>query len=97
MPDGGRHFNVDFHVAAFSADGKPVAHTDTQIDAPATPKTYEQIRYQGLPFHTVLKLGAGRYQVRLVVRDNRTGFLGSVDVPLILDESLKPDPSASHK
>lgn len=91
MADGGHHFNLEFHAAAFSPDGTLAAHTDTQVNTWASRANYEGIRVEGLPFHTSLQLGAGRYQVRLLVRDIRTGYLGSVDVPLLIEVPATPN------
>ena len=91
MADGGRHFNLEFHAVAFTPDGELAAHTDTQLNSWASRASYEGIRVDGLPFHTSLQLGAGRYKVRLVVRDIRTGYLGSVDVPLVVKEPATQD------
>jgi VWFA-related protein len=85
MTNGGHHFSLEFHAAAFSPDGTLVAHTDTQVSTWAGRASYEGIREDGLPFHTTLQLPAGRYQMRLLVRDIRTGYLGSVDVPLVVE------------
>jgi hypothetical protein len=87
-PNGGHHFNLQFHAVAFSPDGTLAAHIDTQANTWASRASYERIRTDGLPFHTNLQLGAGRYQVRLLVRDIRTGYLGSLDVPLVVEEPI---------
>ena len=86
QPNGGHHFSLEFHAAAFSPDGSLAAHTDTQVNTYASRASYERIRDDGLPFHTSLQLPPGRYQLRLVVRDIRTGYLGSLDVPLVIAE-----------
>jgi VWFA-related protein len=85
LPDGGRKFDVDFHAAALAPDGRVVAHADTRLLAPADRTKYEQIRREGLPLRTQLKLPTGRYQLRLLVRDNRTGFMGSAEIPIALE------------
>lgn len=82
LPDGGHHFNLEFHAVAFASDGTLADHSGTQLNTWASRASYEGIREQGLLFHTSLQLRPGRYQVRLVVCDVRTGYLGSVDVPL---------------
>ncbi len=91
QPNGGHHFDLEFHAAAFSLDGTLAAHTDTQVNTWASRSSYEGIREDGLPFHTSLQLRPGRYQLRLVVRDVRTGYLGSVDVPLVIEEPGTPN------
>jgi hypothetical protein len=91
QPNGGHRFSLEFHAAAFSPDGSLAAHTDTQVNTYASRASYERIRDDGLPFHTSLQLPPGRYQLRLVVRDIRTGYLGSLDVPLVIAEPAPAD------
>ncbi|MBZ5718942.1 MAG: VWA domain-containing protein [Acidobacteriia bacterium] len=90
MSNQGHHYNVDFHAVAFTPDGQITAHRDSRLDAPVAGQRYEQLIQEGLPYRTSLTLPPGRYQLRLMVRDNRTGFLGSLDVPLVLEEPKKP-------
>jgi VWFA-related protein len=82
----GRHYDVDFHIAAFAPDGSLVTHRDSRIDAHVSAEENPRLRQQGLPFHTTLPLEPGRYQLRIVVRDNRTGSLGSVEVPVVMEK-----------
>jgi VWFA-related protein len=89
--NGGRHFNLEFHAVAFTPDGTVAAHDDTQMNTWASRASYESISSEGLPFHTSLELAPGRYQVKLVVRDTRTGYLGTLDVPLVIDEPAPPN------
>jgi hypothetical protein len=91
LSNGCHYFSLEFHAAAFSSDGTLAAHTDTQVNTSASRVSYERIRVDGLPFRTSLQLRAGRYQVRLVVRDIRPGYLGSVDVPLVIEEPALPN------
>lgn len=84
--EGRQHANVDFLVAAFSPEGKVVKSASDTVDARLRPETSARVRQEGLPFRLELELGPGRYQLRLVVRDNRTGWLGTVDVPLVVGQ-----------
>jgi VWFA-related protein len=84
MKDGGRHFIVEFHVAAYSPQGKMVTHKDAGIDAPIKPDRLQAYLQQGIPFRTELELAAGEYRLRLGVRDGRTGFIGTTEIPLTL-------------
>ncbi|MFQ5778433.1 MAG: hypothetical protein ACE5IP_10555, partial [Terriglobia bacterium] len=92
--EGRQHCNVEFLVAAISPEGKVAASAGRSIDARLRPENYQRVQERGLPFKTQLKLESGRYQLRLLVRDNRTGLLGTTDVPLVLQE---PKPAAPHK
>jgi VWFA-related protein len=84
MKDGGRHFVLEFHVAAYSDEGKLVTHKDTRMDAPIKPDRLQAYLQQGIPFKADLDLGPGQYHLRLAVRDNRTGYIGATEVPLVL-------------
>lgn len=84
MADGGRHFVLEFHVAAYSLEGKMVSHKDAGIDAPIKPDRLQAYLQQGIPFKTELDLGPGQYRLRLGVRDRHTGFIGSTEIPLVL-------------
>jgi VWFA-related protein len=84
IKDGGRHFVLEFHVAAYSSDGKLVAHKDTGMDAPIKADRLQAYLQQGIPFKTDLDLKPGQYRLRLAVRDGRTGYMGTTEVPLLL-------------
>jgi hypothetical protein len=84
MKYGGRHFGLEFHVAAYSLDGKLIAHVDKGMDAPVKFDRLQAYLQQGIPFRAELDLPAGRYRLRLAVRDTHTGFLGTTEIPLNL-------------
>ncbi|HEX7424988.1 MAG TPA: VWA domain-containing protein [Terriglobales bacterium] len=84
MKDGGLHYVIEFHVAAYSSEGKLVVHKDTAMDAPVKADRLQAFMQQGIPFRTDLDLGPGRYRLRLAVRDGRTGYSGTTEIPLVL-------------
>lgn len=84
MKDGGRHFGLEFHVAAYSLDGKLITHVDTGMDAPVKADRLQAYLQQGIPFKTELDMPAGEYRLRLAVRDTHTGFIGTTEIPLRL-------------
>ncbi|MGH9862607.1 MAG: VWA domain-containing protein [Candidatus Acidiferrales bacterium] len=92
LSDGGRDVNADFLVAAFSADGKPVNSAAKRIDRQLTSENYERIGEEGFVLRMALELPAGEFQLRLLVRDNHTGLLGRVDIPLSLAPAAPPTP-----
>ena len=89
--NGKRRYSADFHVGAFSADGRLVAHIDKRLEAAPTKEEYERLHQQGLPFQTSLNLPQGRYRLRLVVRDSQTGSLGSLEIPLAIEKEGRGD------
>jgi VWFA-related protein len=80
----GRHLSVDFYVAAFAGNGKIVANNGKTVDATITPEQFGQLQQQGLSQRLDVTLGPGEYSLRLGVRDNRTGYIGTINVPLTL-------------
>lgn len=86
LPDGRRQFSLDFLVAAFSPEGKVANHLNHTVGAALPPDRYAQFQQRGLPYRMQLPLEPGRYQLRLIVRDNRTGLLGTTDVPVVLNQ-----------
>ncbi len=84
--DGRRRFDADFLVAAFGPDGKVAKSLNHTVGAPLSAPSYAHAMEQGLPYEMKLELEPGSYQLRLIVRDNRTGFVGTTDVPLTVSK-----------
>jgi VWFA-related protein len=84
MKDGGRHFGLEFHVAAYSLDGKLITHVDQGLDAPVKADRLQAYLQQGIPFRAELPMTPGEYRLRLAVRDTHTGFIGTTEIPLKL-------------
>jgi hypothetical protein len=84
MKDGGRHFGLEFHVAAYSLDGKLITHVDQGMDAPVKADRLQAYLQQGIPFRAELPMSPGEYRLRLAVRDTHTGFIGTTEIPIRL-------------
>jgi VWFA-related protein len=82
--NGRRSINLDFYAAAFTPDGKVAANTGKTVSATITADQYAQVQQKGLLLPLEVKLSPGTYNLRLAVRDNRTGYLGTLGVPLTL-------------
>ena len=85
---GGRKYQLDFHVAAYGKEGKLAGQQNLQLIAPVKAERYTALLHSGLPFHTDLSLPPGDYRLRVAVRDEHTGFLGSMDLPLSLQKPI---------
>jgi VWFA-related protein len=82
VENGIHHCNLDFMVAAVSPDGKIVASDGHTVDAHLSSDQYAQMNQNGLPFTMQLPLAPAEYSLRIAVRDNRTGQIGTLTLPL---------------
>ena len=78
-----RHIRLDLYAALFGMDGRLVGHStgitvDTSVDGGA----YDEIRKRGLQVPMEMPDEPGDYTLRLAVRDNFTGKIGTVTIPL---------------
>jgi hypothetical protein len=79
----GRLVNLDFFLAAVTRDGgKVVVNTGQTVNQPLTPDQFAQVQQQGLVVPVEANVPAGDLELRLAVRDNRTGYFGTLNVPL---------------
>jgi VWFA-related protein len=86
VENGLHHCNLDFMVAAISPDGKLIASDGHTVDARLKPDQYAQALRNGVPFSMQLSIAAGTYSLHLAVRDNRTGLLGTLAIPLTVEK-----------
>jgi hypothetical protein len=84
-PDQRIHASVDFVATAWDKDLKLVAHTAETMETNLRPQAYQQVLRTGLPFHQELDVKPGRYILRLGVLDRGSQKLGTVDVPLVVE------------
>jgi VWFA-related protein len=82
---GGKKFAVEFHVAAYGADRKIAGQKDVAIKPTLKPADFGSLQQRGLPYHVELELPPGRYLLRLGVADQHSGFVGTADLPLVLE------------
>jgi VWFA-related protein len=78
----GKRLNADFQVAIVGSNGKTVLSRGMKLDRVVPVATYQQIAEQGLSVHIDIEPPAGSDQVRLAVRDNHTGYVGSLEARL---------------
>ena len=81
-----RHADLDILAVAFDSAGKAVTSSYHTVETSVEPEQYERLKQVGLPYAMELQLPPGRYHLRMVVRDNRTGLVGTADVPVTLEE-----------
>lgn len=81
---GGKKLALEFHVAAYGADRKIAGQKDVAIKPTLKPAQFESMQQQGLPYHVDLELPPGSYLLRLGVVDQRSGLVGTADLPMML-------------
>jgi VWFA-related protein len=86
VADGGsKKIAVEFHVAAYGANKKLAAERHGVIKPTLDPAAFAGIQQQGI-FHTVdVDLPPGRYQLRLGVVDEYSGYIGTAELPVVLE------------
>jgi hypothetical protein len=77
--NGQNHLNFDFAAVAYLTNGKTGKAINTVGKAI---NTIVPDGTRGIDMKNALELGPGNYVVRVVVRDNVTGKIGSVTAPL---------------
>jgi len=80
---GKKKLNVDLFSAIYNADGKILTSASTKVAQEFPPDVYQQILQQGMlvPMDVDAQPGNNN-QIRLAVRDNSTGNLGTINAPL---------------
>ncbi|MGA2978651.1 MAG: VWA domain-containing protein [Terriglobales bacterium] len=86
--NGQNHLNFDFAAAAYVNKGSAgkAAITIGKTVAPSVPDAQmASLRAKGIDMKNALQLAPGQYTVRVVIRDNVTGKIGSVTAPLTVN------------
>jgi VWFA-related protein len=81
---GNKRLALEFHAAAYGPDRKIAGQKDVAIKPTLKAAEFASIQQQGLPYHVDLELPPGRYTLRLGVVDQRSGFVGTAELPLVL-------------
>jgi VWFA-related protein len=79
---GNKKFNVVLYAAVFSPDGKMLGNQSLKVDQAFDVATYNQIVQKGMLLHMDLNVPAGKNELRMAVRDNRTGNTGTLSAPI---------------
>ena len=75
----GKRLNADFQVRVLDPSGKVLLTRSMKLDRVVPSATYQQIVQQGLSVHMDVDTPAGKNQFRLAVRDNHTGYVGTLE------------------
>jgi VWFA-related protein len=86
--DGLQHTSVDCAVQIFNNKGTAVrAPLAQNFSAALNPDQYQMVLQKFFPCNQVFELSPGDYLLRLGVRDNTTGLIGTVNAPVTIAAS----------
>jgi VWFA-related protein len=75
-----KHCSIELFATAFYAD-KSSKSTHKQVERDLEPSRYEEMVKNGMIFRMAAEVPDGKSRVRVLVRDNISGKVGTVDVP----------------
>jgi VWFA-related protein len=76
------HLFLEIAYAITNAAGKDAGHKGTTYNLKLDQQQLAQLTTQGIGYGDTLSLSPGKYQLRVVVRDNLSGRVGSVAAPI---------------
>jgi hypothetical protein len=79
---GNKKFNVVLYVAIFAPDGKILGNQSLRVDQAFDDATYHKIVEKSMLLHMDLNSPPGKRELRMAVRDNRTGNTATLSAPL---------------
>lgn len=86
--DGLQHASVDCVAQAFSLKGSLVQTHGQTFAAALKPEQYQLVMQRFFPCSETLDLPAGNYRLRLAVRDNTTGVIGTANARVTVPASF---------
>ena len=89
-PDQHKLATLDFVATAWDRDLKLIAHQSDTMNTTLRPESYQLVMTSGLPFHQELDLKPGAYTLRVGVLDRTNEKIGTVDVPLTIQQNQNP-------
>lgn len=93
--DGVQHAGIDCAIAAYSTHGQPIRAEGGTSNAALKPEQFSAVMNSFFPCQRQLELPPGEYTLRLGVRDNRTGLIGTVNASVTV--SAQPAPTVEKK
>jgi VWFA-related protein len=77
--DGLQHAAIDCGVGVFTSKGQSVRAQGNTFNAALNPEQYQQVMKRIFPCNQSLELPPGEYALRLAVRDNSNGLIGTAN------------------
>lgn len=88
--DGLTHATVECTVEAFSAKGQLIRGESSTIKAALKPETYARVMQDAFPCQQAIDLKPGKYFLRLGVRDDTTGLIGTTNARVTVAQNAPP-------
>jgi len=88
--DGLQHSSVNCAVEVYSDKGDSIKKDGTIMTAALQPEVYDKVQRQGFPCQEKIALPPGEYRLRLGVRDNTTGAIGTTDTKVSVPSGMEP-------
>src|SRR6185436_16201874 len=76
--DGRYAATLDSYVVVYGLGGDKPERQETRLDLAIPASAFPDVERSGVPIRREFALDPGRYQVRLLVKDQQTGLMGSV-------------------
>jgi hypothetical protein len=93
--DGLQHAAIDCGVSVFTTKGVSVRVQGNAFNAALKPEQYQKVMQMIFPCNQTLDLPPGEYILRLAVRDNTNGLIGTANghatVPTLANQENKPN------
>ncbi|HWX53331.1 MAG TPA: VWA domain-containing protein [Verrucomicrobiae bacterium] len=87
QPDGLQHAAVECAAEVYSTQGKTIKTEGDGINAALAPDVFKKVMQTFLPCSQKFSLAPGDYVLRVGVRDNRTGLIGTANATLTVPAS----------
>jgi VWFA-related protein len=89
--DGLQHASIDCAAQPFTAKGNPLPPQGQPFSAGLKPEDFQTVMQKFFPCNLTLDLAPGDYTLRLAVRDNATGLIGTANAKV----TVPPGPGAA--
>lgn len=88
------HINVDFLAFARTTAGATAGQFSQNLEAMLNPQDADELKTKGAVYSGTIDIAPGTYALRFLVRDNLSGEMGTLSVPLSVPEGSAAAPAA---
>jgi VWFA-related protein len=88
VADNKKRIVLDCIAIAYDKEGHEVGHASDTLDGAIQTAAYETVMARGVPAKQEMTLPAGVYNLRLGIMDRASQQIGTLDVPLVIPETV---------